>query len=232
MLTVLLRISLLALMMGSVWVGADDKVMHIGTLTQISPQHPLVIQVRQAYQNLGLQMQLDTMPLERLRVEAARGELLDGNLAASATLSQVVPQLIRIPVQIYQLDLTAFVSRPELQPAQWSDLQPLRVAYMAGMLAVESRLKQHQVKSLTATLTLEQALQYVAKGRVEVAVLPGTEADYVLRQMAGLKVQAVQPALEQLPMYHYIHQKHKALVGPLTSQLEQIMAPANLTGQH
>ncbi|MDZ7870810.1 MAG: transporter substrate-binding domain-containing protein [Rheinheimera sp.] len=222
--------SLLALMVCPVWVGADDKVMHIGTLMQISPQHPVVMQVRQAYQNLGLPMQLDTMPLERLRVEAARGELLDGNLAASATLSQVVPQLVRIPVQIYQLDLTAFVSRPELQPAQWTDLQPLRVVYMAGMLAVETRLKQHDVKLLTATLTLEQALQYVARGRADVAVLPKAEADYVLRQMAGLKVQAVQPALEQLPMYHYIHQKHQALVGPLTAQFEKIMAPVQAAG--
>lgn len=211
-------------------VSARSEVMHIGTLMQISPQHPLVVQVKQAYQQLGLQMQLETMPLERLRVEAARGELLDGNLAASVTLSQTVPQLIQIPVQIYQLDLTAFVSRPELRPAQWTELQPLRVAYLAGMLAVESRLKQHQVKTLTTVLTLEQALQYVAKGRVDVAVLPKAEADYVLRQMTGLKVQAVQPALEQMPMYHYIHQKHQALVGPLTAQFEKIIAPVQATG--
>ncbi|WP_430457650.1 hypothetical protein [Rheinheimera sp.] len=43
----------------------------------------------------------------------------------------------------------------------------------------------------------------------------------VMQQMTGLKVQAVQPALEQMPMYHYIHQKHQALVGPLTAQFEK-----------
>ena len=52
-----------------------------------------------------------------------------------------------------------------------------------------------------------------------------------MQQMTGLKVQAVQPALEQMPMYHYIHQKHQALVGPLTAQFEKIIAPVPVTGQ-
>jgi polar amino acid transport system substrate-binding protein len=186
--------------------------------------------VQQAYQNIGLQMQLETMPLERLHLEAARGVLLDGNLAAAANLQQVIPQLIRIPVQVYQLELTAFVRTSWLKPTHWADLQMMRVTYMAGMLSVEARLQQHQIKAATVALTLEQALQYVAKGRVDVAVLPKAEAEYVLQQMKVRQVQAVQPALELLPMYHYIHQKHQALVGPLTAQLEKLIAPVQATG--
>lgn len=144
---------------------------------------------------------------------------------------QVIPELIRIPVPVYQLELTAFVRDPQLKPAQWADLQSLLVSYMAGMFSVEAKLRQHQVKALTAALTMEQALQYVAKGRVDVAVLPGPEAEYVLRQLPSLQLQAVLPALEQLPMYHYIHQKHQALVGPLTAQLKDIMAPVPAIGQ-
>jgi polar amino acid transport system substrate-binding protein len=204
--------------------------MHIGTLMQISSQHPVVLKVQQAYQNIGLQMQLETMPLERLQLEAARGVLLDGNLAAAANLQQVIPQLIRIPVQVYQLELTAFVRTSWLKPTHWADLQMMRVTYMAGMLSVEARLQQHQIKAATVALTLEQALQYVAKGRVDVAVLPKAEAEYVLQQMKVRQVQAVQPALELLPMYHYIHQKHQALVGPLTAQLEKLIAPVQATG--
>lgn len=226
----MLRLCGIWLLLFSAAVTADNRLMRIGTLTQISSQHPVVLKMEQAYTALGLEMKLETMPLERLRLEAARGDLVDGNLAASAALQGVVPELIRIPVRIYQLELAAFVSDPAIKPAQWSDLQPLRVAYMAGMLSVEARLKQHQVQALSSTLTLEQALRYVAKNRVDVAVLPRPEAEYVLRQMTGSKVQAVVPVLELLPMYHYIHQKHQALVGPLTAQLEQIMAPA--TGQH
>lgn len=226
----LLRIGLCSLSLFSLWSAAETDVMHIGTLMQVSPQHPVVIKVRQAYQNIGLQMQLETMPLERLRLEATRGVLIDGNLAAAATLQQVIPQLIRIPVQVYQLELTAFVREPHLKPKHWADLQSLRVSYMAGMLSVEARLQKHQIKMLTAALTLEQALQYVAKGRVDVAVLPKAEAEYVLQHLNLQEVQAVLPALEQLPLYHYIHQKHQALVGPLTEQLTQLMAPVESTG--
>ncbi len=210
--------------------GAEAAVMHIGTLLQISGQHPLVVRVGQAYHNLGLQMQLEPMPLERLRLEAVRGELIDGNLAAAATLAQQIPQLLQIPVPIYQLELTAYVSDSRISPRHWADLRGLRVACIAGMLSVEDRLKRHQVQQQVPALTLEQALLYVAKGRVDVAVLPKAEADHVLRQMAEIKVQAVLPVLEQLPLYHYIHQKHQALVGPLTAQFEQLRDPVTGIG--
>lgn len=213
-------------------LAVESGVMHIGTLMQISPQHQVVITVAQAYRNLGLTMQLETLPLERLRIEVMRGDLVDGNLAAAASLEQITPQLIRIPVPIYLLELTVFSASADIKPSQWSELRPLRVAYLAGMLSVEARLKEHQVTKLTPTLNLEQALQYVAKGRVDIALLPRAEALYVLARLNDGKVHAVLPSLDRLLMYHYIHQKHKALVGPLTSQLEQIMAPANLTGQH
>lgn len=208
------------------------QMMHIGTLMQISPQHPVVLKVERAYENLGMDMQLETMPLERLRLEAARGVLIDGNLAAAATLQQTVPELIRIPVQLYMLELSAFVGQMQQPPATWADLAKLRVAYMAGMLSVEARLKLHQVDNVIPILTLKQALQYVAKGRADVAILPKAEAEFVLRQLPELRLNTVSSVLEQIPMYHYIHQKHQALVGPLTTQLEQIMAPVNTTGQH
>ncbi len=217
--------------LSSAIVTAAEAVMHIGTLQQVSPQHPLVLKVQQAYQNIGRQMQLETMPLERLRLEAARGVLVDGNLAAAASWEQVIPELIRIPVQVYQLELTAFVRTPQLKPMQWADLRLSRVVYMAGMLSVEARLKQHQVKALTTALTLEQALQYVAKGRVDVAVLPKAEAEFVLRQMPDLNVRPLSPPLEVLPLYHYIHQKHQALVGPLTAQFKNMMAPVPAIAQ-
>ena len=95
------------------------------------------------------------------------------------------------------------------------------MTYLAGMVSVEQRLQGLQLKNALPVITLEQALRSVAKGRADVAVLPGTEADYVLARFADLKIQKVQPALEQLPMYHYIHRKHQALVKPLTEQLQR-----------
>lgn len=206
--------------------AAASKIMHIGTLLELPPEHPATLRARQAYLNLGMEMQLELLPIERLRLEAQRGQLIDGNLAGAWELGEAVPELIRIPVPIYQLELAAYVSDAQLHIRHWRDLRPLRVIYLKGMFSVLERLKSNQVTQLQTVMSMQQALQYVARGRADVAVLPRAEAEFVLQQMAGLKVQAVLPVLEQLPLYHYIHQKHQALVGPLTAQFENLKAPA------
>lgn len=195
--------------------------MRIGTLLQIAPDHPVVSRVGGAYHRLGRQMVLETMPLARLKVEAARGVLIDGNLAAAASLAEQVPELLMIPVPVYQLRLAVYTLPAQRAVRQWSDLQGLRLTYLAGMLSVQARLQHHGLAVSQGAMTLSQALQYVEKGRVDAAVLPCDEAEYVLSQWPAHQVKRQQPLLEQITMYHYIHQKHQELVTALTEQLRQ-----------
>lgn len=202
---------------------ADESLppMRIGTLMQIAPDHPVVSRVSGAYHRLGRQMVLETMPLARLKIEAAKGVLIDGNLAAAASLAEQVPELLLIPVPVYQLRLAVYTLPAQRAVRQWSDLQGLRLTYLEGMLSVQARLQHHGLAVSQSALTLSQALQYVEKGRVDAAVLPCDEAEYVLSQWPAHQVKRQLPLLEQITMYHYIHQKHQELVPALTGQLRQ-----------
>jgi len=194
--------------------------MLVATLQQIDPQHPAVLLVAQAYHNLGLRMELETMPLERIRYQLARGTLVDANLAAAATLNQILPDLIRLEVPVYQLEIALFVRKEQPLAADWQQLRDTKLVYLQGMNSVELLMGQHQIQQASAVLSMSQALQALAKGRYDGAVLPRAEAEVVLKQLKINQVVASTPILETIPMYHYLHRKHQQLVGPLTTQLK------------
>jgi hypothetical protein len=97
-------------------------VMHLGTVTQLSPTHPVTLKLTEAYKTLGMDLQIEAMPLSRLRIEVGRGQLVDGTMAGQVGLEQVIPELLMVPVPLYQLELSAFVVEPRQGPRRWADL--------------------------------------------------------------------------------------------------------------
>ena len=97
-------------------------VMHLGSVTQLSPTHPVAIKLTDVYKTLGMELRIEPMPLSRLRIEAGRGQLVDGTMVGQVGLEQVIPELLMIPVPLYQLELSAFVLEPRQGPRRWADL--------------------------------------------------------------------------------------------------------------
>ena len=199
--------------------AAPLKVM---TMMNIQPNHPVVVLMDQAYQRLGLTMQLELMPAERGRIELARGLSVDATLAAAESFSKALPTVVRVPVVIYQLDLHAFTADPMLQIKDWTELQQMQVSYVQGMESVRLRLRQHQINRLEAVMSLEQVLRRLAMSRDKVAVLPRFEAETMIKLLQLQGIRRLDPRLAKVPLYHYVHTKHQALVAPLSQILVEL----------
>lgn len=200
-------------------------VMRVGTILHIQPDHPTVLLMHQAYAELGIKMQLELMPTERAVLEMNRGELLDANLAATRVFEKNNPDLLRVPVPIYQIELCVFSHNPQLNITEWSQLLPYRVVMLKGMYAVHFRLEQMPGQQIEAVMSIEQALRRLELGRNQLAVLPKFEAEAMLNKLQLKKVRALTPSLAVMPAYHYLHPKHQSLVEPLAIVLSR------LTGQ-
>lgn len=200
--------------------------LKVVTMINIQPNHPVVVLMDQAYQRLGLTMQLELMPAERGRIELARGLSLDATLAAAENFSQALPTIVRVPVVIYQLDLHAFTADPMLQVQDWTDLQQLQVSYLQGMESVRLRLQQHQINRLETVMSLEQVLRRLQLGRDKVAVLPRFEAESMIELLQLQGIRRLDPCLAEIPLYHYLHTKHQALVAPLSQVLVELTGNA------
>lgn len=213
------------LMLCSLLVHATP-VIRVVTILQIKPDHPTVLMLQQAYQQLGLEMRLDLMPLDRATLELNRGVLVDATLVAAQSFAKLNPKLIKVPVPIYQLDLRVFSSDPTLRIQSWQDLRPYQVMFLQGMTSVELRLQQHQVQEQFEVLSLGQALQRLALGRNQLAVLPKAEAEAMLSELRLAKVFMAAEPLEVMPVYHFLHPKHQHLVAPLTQVLSRLTGVA------
>lgn len=219
-----MRISLLVLCLCLICAAGQVKATaaapwKVATIMNIQPTHPVVQRVDQAYRQLGLSMQLELMAAERIKVELQKGELLDATLAAGLIFGEDKPHLIRIPVSVYQMQLCAFSTDADLQISQWQQLQPYSVLYIQGQITVKTRLEQHQLTQAEGVLSLEQALRRAAVQRGQAAVLPCTEAQQVLTALDLKAALQQSPPLETVELYHYIHQKHRMWLQPLTQAL-------------
>lgn len=206
-------------------LAAETTVMRVGTILQIQPDHPTVLLMQQAYAELGIHMQLELLPTERALVELNRGKLLDANLAATRVFESHNPKLVRVPVPVYQLEFAIFSTEPGLNLSQWSQLAPYPVVMIQGMVAVKQQLEQNSGQQVVAVMSMEQALQQLELGRNKLAVLPKFEAEAMLKKLQLKNVQVLAPSLMVTSAYHYVHQRHQALVAPLSKVLSR------LTGQ-
>jgi polar amino acid transport system substrate-binding protein len=199
--------------------------MRVVTILNIAPDHPVVLLMQQAYQQLGMQMVMSHMAADRAMLELKKGVLVDATLAAMSKFESLDPELVRVPVAVYQLDLALFTSDPQIQSADWQSLQRHQVIYVQGMQSVLLTLQQYQIRRTETVLSLEQALKRLDLGRGSYAVLPKFEAEAMLKKLNLTKVRQLAPMLARIKLYHYVHKKHRALVVPLSEVL------ARLTGQ-
>ena len=199
--------------------------MRVVTILNIAPDHPVVLLMQQAYQQLGIQMEMSHMAADRAMLELKKGVLVDATLAAMITFDSQHSGLARVPVPVYQLELALFTSDPDVQIADWQHLRKQQVIYVQGMQSILLTLQQHHISNTEAVLSLEQALKRLELDRGRYALLPKFEAEAMLKKLNLAKVRPLQPALARVALYHYVHEKHHDLVGPLSEVL------ARLTGQ-
>lgn len=210
-----------AFLPAAVAAESSADILSVAVPQQLEAQHPTVQLLQQAYKNLGINIRLDAMPLERIRRELALGRL-DAHLAAAETLGEVMPELMRLEVPVYQLELAVFARAGQAPIANVVLMKQQRVAYLQGMHMVEVLLKKHDIRQLNAVMSLSQVLQGLEKGRYDTAILPRREAEAVLKQLKLTQVVLLPPILTTIPLYHYLHRRHHWLVQPLTAELRRL----------
>lgn len=199
--------------------------MRVSTIQNIQADHPALLLMQRAYLELGIQMELSHMAADRALLELKKGELIDATLGAILLFESLHPELVRVPVPIYQMELAVFTADAGMQTVDWQILRNQPVIYVQGMQSVLFTLKQHQVSRAEAVLSLEQALKRLELGRDRFAVLPKFEAEAMLKKLQLHKVRQLEPLLARMKLYHYVHEKRRDLVAPLSEVL------ARLTGQ-
>jgi hypothetical protein len=204
------------------WLGiaaADDAPLRIGRnegpLSLLTDSSVAVMQ--SAYDRVGVKVRFERYPLRRSLSMANAGDL-DGDTMRIADVGELYPNLIRIDVPINHVEITAYARAP-CPPALsgWDALHGRRVAYERGVLVIERR--RQGIESVQAQSEPE-LFRLLASGAAEIALGTGQDTDIVLRRSGEKGLCRIDGALERVPLYHYLHQRHAALAQRLKAELQ------------
>ncbi len=174
----------------------------------------------EAGRRIGRRIDVQALPAERALLNANAG-VEDGDAMRIAGLSRLYPHLDQVPEVLFEMELVAFAREPLPMDQGWASLEGLEVAVVTGWKIVEANTDPG---NCTAVRTPELALDLVARGRADVAVLGRRYGLAVLDAEHHAALRPLAPPLATLPMFIYLHHRHAALVDPLAEALRAMKA--------
>lgn len=204
--------------------SAQDQLVISETDGEFIGQKVAFRVLKQAYQQAGIQIVVKDYPAERSVVSANDGST-DGVLARMAGLETKYANLVRVPVPVAYLEMVVFAKRVDFPVTGWESLRPYRITYMRGNKLAE----QHPAGMKAETVsTPEQAFKKLAADRTDV-VVEARDAWCLAKSADRAGIRVLEPPLERLSTYHYLHKRHKAVVSRLEAILKQMEEQNQIT---
>ncbi|MGM9515367.1 substrate-binding periplasmic protein [Roseateles sp. DB2] len=198
---------------------AGEPPLRISTLLEQDPATQVAERVlREAYRQLGRELQVLSMPGERSLLSANTGET-DGELYRRAGIDTLYPNLLRVPVELLQYEIVVFSRRWNFKVQGWDSLRPYRLGFVKGIKIIEENTKGMQLEPVA---TLQQAFVKMELDRSDLVLSNRLSGLASLRQHGVQGVVQLQPPLATFPVFHYLHRRHEALLAPLTQALREL----------
>lgn len=202
------------------------KQYHFGAIQGLIEQQVGQRVLPQIYQPLDINITITPLPAKRAQHLATTGKN-DGEIMRIYSYGEENPSTIRIPTPYYQLETMAFVRADRnIAIKKKSDLQHFRIAKVRGV-----KHTNNITRGLTNVIDVDstsQLMWLVNSGRADVALTNTLDGVIALKR---LKIDSVKPcgtALATLDLYHYVHQKHQAIVPTLNQQIIKMKASGEL----
>lgn len=206
----------LALAGGPAWAGmAPLRFSSTDTdpLTLVS-----VLVLQEAYQAIGQTFVLCPYPSAQALSAANTGET-DGALHRIKGIEKSYPDLVRIPVAINQTEPIAVIKRADIHIRDWAGLGSYRIGIVRSIVVYEQRTAGMDVTRLE---NLEQLLGMLDRNRLDVVVGDRLDALAALRNPAFSELHPQATPLETIPLYHYLHKRHRDWLPRLKAVLEKM----------
>ncbi|MCO4797898.1 MAG: transporter substrate-binding domain-containing protein [Colwelliaceae bacterium] len=212
----------LLLLIISLTVSSQEK-QSLKIVAPNEAQHfkPLITLINSAYKNLNVDVSFAFFPAKRAFIEAQKNTWVDAELVRIAMASQLLPQYVRIPVEILNVELILYSKVNIRQLSNWQSLTDYRIATMRGLIYVTEQLEKNNIDDVTLVTSAEQAFKLLHAGRVDLVLMPNLITENILQRHQEYQFEEV--VIDKVPVYHYLHKRHKALVEPLTQELIRLI---------
>ena len=178
--------------------------------------------IREAFQRLGIAVEIITLPAERALLNANAG-IDDGNLIRVAGLDSLYRNLRMVPEAVMVYDFVAFAQRDDIAIRGWQSLAPHSVGIIKGWKIVEANLPP--TSELIHARNPRQVFRLLAEARVDVVIYEAWQGAYWIHTLGlDANIHELQPPLAREPMFAYLHERHSHLIPRLTRVLRAMKA--------
>jgi hypothetical protein len=179
------------------------------------------------FARMGVPVKLKQFPLKRLSYEANNGHV-DGEVGRIFNYSERFTNMRRVDFPIVQAAFAAFARRSDhIRIGDgWQSLIDTNysISYQRGSAAVENNLiNQVQPRRLESVTEIEQAMQMLKHGRVDVVVhIYGVIADHYLPKPAFKQNTELISMMQIVKLYPHVHKKHAHLIPLMETKLKEM----------
>ncbi|WP_051309041.1 substrate-binding periplasmic protein [Desulfogranum japonicum] len=180
--------------------------------------------LKKAYAELGIDFEFRELPNVRAMVTANSGGT-DGAFLRLAGLEQTYPNLVMISVPMGYVDIVVYTKETEFAVKGWQSLAPYSIGFVRGFKLAELRTKGMHVEEVNS---VEQAFLKLDTGRNDV-VVESRSAQCRLKNLDVSGVRILEPPIDQLVLYHYLHKRHRGLAAKLEVILTRMQQEGEFT---
>jgi hypothetical protein len=222
-----LRAGVAACLLGGLRLAGAQEVVRLARLESVPDQAlggELLVQI---YRRLNIDVQFVDLPAKRSLIESSEGRV-DGEVQRILAVQDQFHTLIAVQPSFNSIEPSAFVRRgTALHVDGWKSLAPYRIGIVRGVGSSERGTQG--MRSVEAVTTMENLMQSLDAGRFDVVVNDSFSGLLVLRRL-GLegKVQVLDPPLEHIPLYHFLHERHRELVPKVSEVIRGMHASGEL----
>lgn len=168
------------------------------------------------YHPLGYTVKIRLLPGSRSLVMSDNGKT-DGEVARTDIIEKSFQNLIQIPHPLSHLELVVFTQKNNISILNWQDLAPYKIGLIRGLRVFELPTKGMQQDFC---FSVESLFKKLNSGRNDVALYFPDEGMATVNALGLKGITYLKPPLQRIPIYHYIHNKHRSLVPKVTAQIK------------
>jgi len=205
---------------------AENKIMTFSTHVRESSvvYNTTFALMEEAFRRIGFGFTLKTYPGKRALIQCNTGKT-DGEAHRiyGITDNGKYPNLVRIP-EIQQIIYNyAYASYKINLDNGWEDLAPYKVAVQSGSVFLTNMSEKYAKNTYELTETI-QLFRYLEAGRADIVLFTPVGAHLILEmeEFKNTKIRKIEPPLTALPIYAYLHKKHRELAPKVAKTLHEM----------
>ncbi|WP_111494058.1 substrate-binding periplasmic protein [Marinobacter bohaiensis] len=196
------------------------------------PDNPLdevgVLLIRTIYDQLDIEVEILDIPPARALTLLRQGHL-DGSLARPEGFETRVDVAVPVPVRLSQVQVVGFARADRLARLQTASTMPLRVGLLLGLPPhMNTAAHLHPVEAHTS----RQLMAMADKARVDLALDVDVVGAHVIREDHLANLRIVTTPLRRIDVYHFLHQRHEALVPQVARVMTELQEDGTLERMH